>query len=146
MSLEYVNIGLALLKHNSPGTWFLAATLLIDVIYWVSIFFFVCSGGECLRDVGLRVTPSAVPRGEPATLECMYDLQGKKLDSVKWYRGSHEFYRYTPTEQPHTKVFPIQGLHVDVSYLGISSIPPNKKIHQLRRAFPENPPTTKCLS
>ncbi|XP_052120854.1 uncharacterized protein LOC113218322 isoform X2 [Frankliniella occidentalis] len=59
----------------------------------------------------MRVEPSAVEAGSPATVKCEYDLENQKLYSVKFYRGSHEFYRYSAEDEPHTKVFPFpQGL------------------------------------
>ena len=48
-------------------------------------------------------------------LECLYDLQGDSLYSVKWYRNGQEFYRHIPTDRPQTVVFRQAGLIVDVS-------------------------------
>lgn len=59
--------------------------------------------------------PSAVRAGENVVLECLYDMQGEALYSVKWYRGRREFYRYRPKETPANKVFSFPGLNVDVS-------------------------------
>ncbi|CAH0382197.1 unnamed protein product [Bemisia tabaci] len=71
-----------------------------------------CCG--CLRDVNLQINPSIVQRGHEATLFCQYELEdGAPLYSVKWYRGRHEFYRYSPTEKPSTKIFPYEGINVD---------------------------------
>ncbi|XP_065168756.1 uncharacterized protein [Atheta coriaria] len=64
----------------------------------------------------LRLTvPRAVRVGHSVTLQCDYDLEEAPLYSVKWYRNSDEFYRYVPKEAPPTRVFPLPGLHVDVS-------------------------------
>lgn len=68
-----------------------------------------------LKDVFLDIEPRIVPRGASSTLRCSYDLENFPLYSVKWYRGNYEFYRYTPSEHPSTKVFPLPGVHVDVS-------------------------------
>ncbi|KAF7271629.1 hypothetical protein GWI33_015516 [Rhynchophorus ferrugineus] len=59
--------------------------------------------------------PRAVRTGHSVTLSCEYDLEGAPLYSVKWYREGYEFYRYVPKEEPPTRVFTQQGLHVDVS-------------------------------
>lgn len=60
--------------------------------------------------------PSAVLVGETVTLECTWQLEDEEaLYSVKWYRGREEFYRYIPKELPHTRVFPLPGIEVDVS-------------------------------
>lgn len=66
----------------------------------------------------MRLTvPIAVREGHSVTLGCDYDLEGAALYSVKWYRENDEFYRYVPKEEPPTRVFPLPGLHVDVSLL-----------------------------
>ncbi|XP_033334322.1 uncharacterized protein LOC117225106 [Megalopta genalis] len=75
--------------------------------------FLVISGASCLRDVSLEIVPEAVQRGQKAILRCHYDLEEAPLYSLKWYRGRHEFYRYTPSEDPATKTFNIPGIHID---------------------------------
>ncbi|KAL1464324.1 hypothetical protein WDU94_003982 [Cyamophila willieti] len=57
--------------------------------------------------------------GQDTVLQCFYDLEGIPLYSVKWYRGRHEFYRFSPSEHPSSKIFPIPGIDVDVSTLFI---------------------------
>ncbi|XP_018328873.1 uncharacterized protein LOC108739465 isoform X2 [Agrilus planipennis] len=69
---------------------------------------------KSLKSVNLSV-PIAVRAGHSVTLECDYDLEGAPLYSVKWYYGDSEFYRYVPKEEPPTRVFPLRGMHVDVS-------------------------------
>ncbi|RZB39611.1 uncharacterized protein BDFB_008317 [Asbolus verrucosus] len=68
----------------------------------------------CLKDVVLDIEPGIVQLGEDSTLRCSYDLEDAPLYCVKWYRGRHEFYRYTPKEHPSTKIFPFSGVHVDL--------------------------------
>ena len=48
-------------------------------------------------------------------LECLYDMEGDALYSVKWYRNGKEFYRHIPSDNPPTAVFTQPGLVVDVS-------------------------------
>ena len=48
-------------------------------------------------------------------LECLYDMEGDALYSVKWYRNGKEFYRHIPSDSPPTAVFSQPGLLVDVS-------------------------------
>jgi hypothetical protein len=67
-----------------------------------------------LKDVVLEIEPEIVHLGEDSTLRCSYDLEDAPLYCVKWYRGRHEFYRYTPKEHPSTKIFPFPGVHVDL--------------------------------
>jgi len=65
---------------------------------------------------GMKLTvPRAVRAGHSVTLGCDYDLEDAALYSVKWYRENQEFYRYVPKEEPPFRVFPIQGIQVDVS-------------------------------
>lgn len=69
--------------------------------------------------MGLRnhyvTVPAAVKKGDNVNLICNYDMEGDVLYSVKWYKGKHEFYRYTPKENPAMKVFAASGITVDVS-------------------------------
>lgn len=59
--------------------------------------------------------PPAVLIGDNITLTCSYDLEGEPLYMVKWYKGQDEFFRITPKELPHMQVFPLAGIHVNVS-------------------------------
>ncbi|XP_030748065.1 uncharacterized protein LOC115876433 [Sitophilus oryzae] len=68
-----------------------------------------------LKNVKLTIEPQIVQYLSHSTLRCFYDLEDDILYSVKWYRGLHEFYRYTPREHPSTKVFPFEGITVDES-------------------------------
>jgi len=70
---------------------------------------------RCLHNVSIQFIPPAVERGQNVMLYCNYDLDGAPMLSVKWYRGSHEFYRYSPGMIPTTQTFPFHGLNVDVS-------------------------------
>ena len=67
----------------------------------------------------VQIPPHAI-RGSDVKLECLYDMEGDKLYSIKWYRNGHEFYRYIPTDTPNTAIFDGNGIKVDVSYQGIS--------------------------
>ncbi|XP_063243615.1 uncharacterized protein LOC134542935 [Bacillus rossius redtenbacheri] len=87
--------------------WILLCALTLDG--------FCPQGGRCLTNVSLVIVPPQVQRGQHVALLCQYDLEGAPLYSVKWYRGRHEFYRYSPSEQPPTKVFAFAGVHVDLS-------------------------------
>lgn len=66
--------------------------------------------------------PFAIQRGHPAIFQCLYDMEGDALYSVKWYKGSREFYRYAPTENPTIKIFPLPGINIDVSLLQCNAI------------------------
>ncbi|XP_030748220.1 uncharacterized protein LOC115876549 [Sitophilus oryzae] len=72
-------------------------------------------GISSLKDVVLDIEPRVVEFGKESTLRCSYNLENAPLYTVKWYRGLHEFYRFTPKELPNTKIFPFEGMHVDES-------------------------------
>lgn len=65
-----------------------------------------------------------VPRypvvGNRADLVCNYDLDkgengqpDERLYSVKWYKDSHEFYRFVPRDNPPSQVFNVPWISVD---------------------------------
>ncbi|KAJ6638941.1 hypothetical protein Bhyg_11679, partial [Pseudolycoriella hygida] len=79
-------------------------------------------GTAAIRNVSLLVDPPAVKRGQHATLKCIYDLENAPLYSVKFYRGLREFYRYSPSEVPSSKIFPFPGIHVDNTLSNASQV------------------------
>lgn len=52
-----------------------------------------------IRSISLQIDPAWVRRGESVQLFCNYDMESSPLYSVKWYRGTLEFYRYSPFEK-----------------------------------------------
>ncbi|XP_063827131.1 uncharacterized protein LOC135076639 [Ostrinia nubilalis] len=80
-----------------------------------SLMLMLFGGVTSLRDVKLLVHPTTVVRGGTAALICSRDMQGAPLYSVKWYRGNHEFYRYTPMDDKPTQVFGLPGITVDMN-------------------------------
>ncbi|XP_060801151.1 uncharacterized protein LOC106139030 [Amyelois transitella] len=88
----------------------------ILVAFFATVFWGM--GVRGLHNLEINV-PSAVLVGETVTLECSWQLEDEEaLYSVKWYRGREEFYRYIPKELPHTRVFPLPGIEVDISRSG----------------------------
>ncbi|KAG8314892.1 hypothetical protein J6590_082506 [Homalodisca vitripennis] len=79
------------------------------------------SGLPGKTDVTLRM-PVAVPTGSTASLLCLYDLEGDQLYTVKWYKGRQEFFRYVLKELPHTRVFALPGINVDVVASGAEMV------------------------
>lgn len=78
------------------------------------LYLFFVSGGTALKDVIVQI-PRAAKVMDTVTLQCSFDLEGEPLYTVKWYKGSKEFYRFIPKELPSTLVFPLPGVDVDVS-------------------------------
>ncbi|EDW26375.1 GL22402 [Drosophila persimilis] len=66
-----------------------------------------------LRLVEVRI-PNYVIKGSAAQLECLYDLDGEALYSVKWYKDGNEFYRYVPRDMPPAQTFLLPGVKVDL--------------------------------
>ncbi|XP_069682456.1 CD166 antigen-like isoform X2 [Periplaneta americana] len=88
-----------------------------SILRWLTTLIFhlyLCDWAQSLRGVRLDV-PEAVLTGDTARLACDYDLEQAALYSIKWYRGDEEFYRFVPKESPPTRVFPLPGIHVDIS-------------------------------
>lgn len=59
--------------------------------------------------------PDVVLAGHDVKITCDYDLDRQRLYQVKWYKGSHEFYRYSPSDRNRIKLFLVENLKVDVS-------------------------------
>uniref|UniRef100_A0A182SU12 Ig-like domain-containing protein n=1 Tax=Anopheles maculatus TaxID=74869 RepID=A0A182SU12_9DIPT len=74
-----------------------------------------------LESVHIQV-PVAVLVGTSATLVCECDLPDEDLYSVKWYKGKHEFFRYTSKEIPSIKIFPKAGISVNVNLSNVSHL------------------------
>jgi hypothetical protein len=82
---------------------------------WLVLAVLVLRDVFALKDVVLTIRPQTVEKSRHATLICSYDLEGASLYYVKWYRGTYEFYRYTPSEKPTTKLFPFKAINVDMN-------------------------------
>ncbi|CAL8096337.1 unnamed protein product [Orchesella dallaii] len=68
------------------------------------------------KELLIRVhVPEYVREGDTAILKCQYDLDDDKLYTMKWYKGSQEFFRFTPKESPPIKTFRLDGLEVDLN-------------------------------
>ena len=71
-----------------------------------------------MTSVNIRVldVPEMAQVGHTVHMTCDYDLERQRLYQVKWYKGTHEFYRYSPGEPVKQKVFLVKNLNIDVSY------------------------------
>ncbi|XP_025837024.1 uncharacterized protein LOC108735520 [Agrilus planipennis] len=76
--------------------------------------------GNCVTATtgGLKWVKVTVPQfrapGEPAMLECDYDLGNDTLYSVKWYKDHEEFYRFVRKTRPPAHSFKVEGVEVDM--------------------------------
>ncbi|KAK6638393.1 hypothetical protein RUM44_008822 [Polyplax serrata] len=87
-----------------------------------TISLLISQGLTGFRNVTMTIEPPYVENGRHATLSCLYELEGDPLYSVKWYRGTFEFYRYSPSENPPKKIFTYPGFHVDLSYSNATAV------------------------
>ena len=72
--------------------------------------------------INLIHVPEVAQAGHSVHLTCDYDLERARLYQVKWYKGSHEFFRYSPRDDRKIKLFLVENLHVDVSSLPNESL------------------------
>ncbi|XP_022255527.1 uncharacterized protein LOC106471194 [Limulus polyphemus] len=68
---------------------------------------------KCLQLVSLQL-PNVVISGEPAWLNCTYDLETDALYAVKWYKNETEFYRYVPRDVPPAQTYNLPGVYIDL--------------------------------
>nr|XP_050844128.1 uncharacterized protein LOC127061376 isoform X1 [Vespula vulgaris] len=71
--------------------------------------------GQEPKIVRLDVPMFADPRWEEVTLQCEYDLGGKDLYSVKWFKDGVEFFRFMPSSEPVSEYFHVEGIVVDIA-------------------------------
>ncbi|XP_029710591.2 uncharacterized protein LOC109406629 [Aedes albopictus] len=99
--------------------------MLIKANIWMYVFQLVVMkvsySVHGLDSVHVRV-PLAVTVGSPAVLICESDLPDEDLYSVKWYKGKHEFFRYTSKEIPSIKIFPKAGININVDHCNASHV------------------------
>ncbi|XP_063230898.1 cell adhesion molecule 3-like [Bacillus rossius redtenbacheri] len=86
----------------------------LSVCRTISLLFFLlfAPGGRCISLLSVGV-PRHVAHGQSTVLECQFDLEGRRLYSVKWYKDGEEFYRFVPEESPQKQVFHLAGVNVD---------------------------------
>ncbi|XP_012232847.1 uncharacterized protein [Linepithema humile] len=71
--------------------------------------------GARLEIQKLEVPSIVDPRWEKVSLRCEYDLSGKELYSVTWYKDGIEFFKFMPAAPIPLRDYGINGLHVDLS-------------------------------
>ncbi|XP_049521451.1 Down syndrome cell adhesion molecule-like protein 1 homolog [Dermacentor silvarum] len=74
-----------------------------------------------LKIVELRV-PSKVAAGTTVTLDCLFDLEGDALYTVKWFKNAEEFYHFMPISVPPRKLFPVAGISASLTEESNSSV------------------------
>ncbi|KAK0099056.1 hypothetical protein PV326_008370 [Microctonus aethiopoides] len=73
---------------------------------------------ECVKFVDLQVPQIVDPRSEKILLYCNYDLAGKGLFSVNWFKEDDEFFRYManpiPGKPPIVDAYNVNGIRVNL--------------------------------
>ncbi|XP_064088291.1 uncharacterized protein LOC135202749 [Macrobrachium nipponense] len=83
----------------------------------VVVFLGFLTGTSAIRIMEMTVPPR-VQAGELVTLACHFDLEGKTLYSLNWWRGSDQFYQFSPNSQEPKTVYYSPGITVDVDLSG----------------------------
>ncbi|VVC25491.1 Immunoglobulin-like domain,Immunoglobulin-like fold [Cinara cedri] len=82
-------------------------------LFVFSLLAFQASSVNNVKLLNVRV-PNHTVLGRNTKLECIYDLQGEPLYSVKWYKDGKEFFRYLPKNEPKIQVFEKPGIFIDL--------------------------------
>ena len=82
--------------------------------WYLRSWIFLFTGARGLKLLFLDVPPAA-DIFSPVTLRCEYDLEGRNLYSVKWYKDGSEFFTYMPDYKPESRAVKTSGIAVDVS-------------------------------
>ncbi|XP_017953515.1 uncharacterized protein LOC108649032 [Drosophila navojoa] len=91
----------------STSTSLLMATLLL----LLGLLLHVVGPSEALHLSSLSVPP-IIDVSQKAKLFCSYEMGNRTLNSVKWYKDGHEFFRYSPLTPPTTNWFPVKGVTI----------------------------------
>uniref|UniRef100_A0A023G616 Putative neural cell adhesion molecule l1 n=1 Tax=Amblyomma triste TaxID=251400 RepID=A0A023G616_AMBTT len=95
-------------------------------LLWIT----ACMTGPSLALRMIEVSvPSRPTRGSTVKLECIYDLEGDALYSVKWYKDQQEFFRFVPMDRPTKRIFRVKGLTVNQAESSESSVVLNNVQH-----------------
>ncbi|XP_047473798.1 uncharacterized protein LOC125028352 [Penaeus chinensis] len=70
------------------------------------------TGSESVKVLEIEVPPQ-VRSGETVDLRCHYDLEGASLYSLNWWRGTEQFYQFSPNSPEQTTVYASRGITVD---------------------------------
>ncbi|XP_037775798.1 uncharacterized protein LOC119572915 [Penaeus monodon] len=78
----------------------------------VILLVFSLTGSESVKVLDIEV-PQQVRSGETVDLRCHYDLEGASLYSLNWWRGTEQFYQFSPNSPEQTTVYASRGITVD---------------------------------
>ncbi|XP_063850792.1 junctional adhesion molecule 2A-like [Scylla paramamosain] len=109
--------------------------------YHLSILVLLLHAATSIKVEKVEV-PRVVRAGESARLECLYQEDGDKLYSLKWWRGDDQFYQYVP---PSRNAFPVNGVAVNLSATAtLNSRSNGKEVVMLERVGLDSAGVYKC--
>ncbi|XP_045124069.1 uncharacterized protein LOC123512011 [Portunus trituberculatus] len=76
---------------------------------------------EAIRIVEMQVPPT-VEVGKTVHLACRFDPEGAKLYSLNWWRGSDQFFQYSPSSADKIIVYDSPGITVDKKLSGRETV------------------------
>lgn len=76
------------------------------------LLFALSKGTDGLKIITLNMI-GHVLTGQSVILECVYELEGEQLYSIKWYKDNNEFFRFVPNNSPPKQVFELPGINVN---------------------------------
>jgi len=85
-----------------------------NLIIWFTLISSICFYGVSSLRIDLLDVPEMALAGAEVHMTCNYDLERQRLYQVKWYKGNHEFYRYSPGELDIKKSFLVKNLNIDL--------------------------------
>ena len=95
--------------------FFRGASIIKSSLLWPPLIpnYVVITGVSAIQ-IDLLDVPEMALAGAEVHMTCNYDLERARLYQVKWYKGNHEFYRYSPGELENKKLFLVKNLNIDV--------------------------------
>ncbi|XP_050714131.1 uncharacterized protein LOC126997116 [Eriocheir sinensis] len=76
---------------------------------------------QAIRIVEMQV-PQIVEVGKTVHLACRFDLEGANLYSLNWWRGSEQFFQYSPSSADKIIVYESPGITVDKELSGRQAV------------------------
>ncbi|KAI5702841.1 hypothetical protein M8J75_004734 [Diaphorina citri] len=83
-------------------------------------------GIQCLKILKFEVPTTVNISQRLVDLRCAFDMEGRNLYAVKWYKDEAEFYRYMPKMDPKKQHFNTTGISLDMAISNNNTVYLNK--------------------
>lgn len=87
---------------------------------------FYLQGVDSLKILKFQVPLSVNISQKLVDLHCRFDMEGRNLFAVKWYKDEAEFYRYMPNMDPKKQHFNTTGISLDMALSNNTTVYLNK--------------------